>query len=468
MNDTSTRQLLAEKKSILVVLLLFVAVGVAGGFVVISDSEDEYVPVQHDSAPESIESVHDGMNGQGTTSNPYVITNDYELQAINHELDAAYTLGNDIDASGTSSWRSPISTDFAEYNADNETVQQYIPIPSDYQYISVASTGVNGQQSDVTREQQRRLDAANYTVDDDGSLSFVTPPKSDATLSYTVEKRTGFVPITNSERLTPFSGSFDGGGHTITGLYIDRENEDDVGLFGRSTGDIHNVELSKADINGKIGVGILSGAVQGGAVENVSVSGAVTGARDVGGLTGTADGFEERVVVSNTSSSAVISDVNENAGGLVGTNAGRVEQSVATGQVSGQEYVGGIAGQIQLSGVVDESYVSGEVNGSNNVGGITGFGSRNFSADVTDSYVTGQVDGEKNVGALIGNSGSVSESYWDTQATGELSSSTDAIGLNTAQMQGDSAQTNMNLDFQDSWQTVDDGYPVLQQQVEND
>jgi hypothetical protein len=46
------------------------------------------------------------LDGNGTANDPYVVTNASELQAIEDDLGANYTLGNDVDASGTSSWNS--------------------------------------------------------------------------------------------------------------------------------------------------------------------------------------------------------------------------------------------------------------------------------------------------------------------------------------------------------------------------
>jgi hypothetical protein len=57
----------------------------------------------------------------------------------------------------------------------------------------------------------------------------------------------------------------------------------------------------------------------------------------------------------------------------------------------------------------------------------------------------------------------VSESYWDTEATGQSSSAGNgATGLTTSEMQGSSASTNMGgFDFTNTWNTVPSEYPVL-------
>ena len=79
--------LVAIAVSILLVLSVFAALGVAP-----AAASDHIAP--------------DDLAGNGTESNPYVITNASELQAMEDDLGANYTLGDDIDASGTSSWNS--------------------------------------------------------------------------------------------------------------------------------------------------------------------------------------------------------------------------------------------------------------------------------------------------------------------------------------------------------------------------
>jgi hypothetical protein len=62
--------------------------------------------------------------------------------------------------------------------------------------------------------------------------------------------------------------------------------------------------------------------------------------------------------------------------------------------------------------------------------------------------------------------GSVSDSYWDIESTGQSSSAglPDSNGLTTSEMQGSSAEGNMNFDFTSTWSTVTGDYPELQWQ----
>jgi len=67
----------------------------------------------------------------------------------------------------------------------------------------------------------------------------------------------GFAPIGTASN--PFTGKFDGKGHKITGLYINRPNEDNVGLFGVLFGEVRDLEIENGTIISLYTVGILTG-----------------------------------------------------------------------------------------------------------------------------------------------------------------------------------------------------------------
>lgn len=66
--------------------------------------DDETTSEPSGSAPEHLDALLDGMDGEGTSENPYLITNDHELQAMAADLDAHYRLGRNVDASLTGEW----------------------------------------------------------------------------------------------------------------------------------------------------------------------------------------------------------------------------------------------------------------------------------------------------------------------------------------------------------------------------
>jgi hypothetical protein len=270
------------------------------------------------------------------------------------------------------------------------------------------------------------------------------------------------------ELVDPFTGSFDGQGYEIRDLFIDRPDEDAVALFGSvSGGAIENATLLDANITGNGGVGILVGANLG-SVSSCCSSGSVGGYYGVGGLIGANFGN-----VSDSRSRATVIGVHDASGGLVGFNAGNLSQCYAIGNVSCNDHVGGLVGmngEDTYYGTVTDSYASGDVNGVSYVGGLVG---DNYDGTVSDSYASGRVTGENDVGGLVGrNFGTVSDSFWDTETSGEATSA-GGTGKTTVQMKdfttfldaGWDIITVANSDTRNTgyiWNIVDDAtYPFL-------
>jgi hypothetical protein len=224
--------------------------------------------------------------------------------------------------------------------------------------------------------------------------------------SETANEEKGWQPIGTGD--DPFTGAFDGQGHEIHDLFINRPDEMYVGLFGYvDDGDIiKNLGVVNATVIGREYVGGLVGYNEEGNVSNSYFTGSVTGTWQVGGLVGRNDG-----VVSNShSSGSVISDDGV-VGGLVGSNSdpATVSNSYSTGNVSGNWSVGGLMGE--NDGTVSNSYASGTVVGTGeSVGGLIG----SNVGPVSNSYATGSVIGVGLVGGLVGyNFGTVGNSYYN-------------------------------------------------------
>ncbi|MFC1480548.1 GLUG motif-containing protein, partial [Candidatus Omnitrophota bacterium] len=98
-------------------------------------------------------------------------------------------------------------------------------------------------------------------------------------------------------------------------------------------------------------------------------------------------------------------------GGLVGQNlASSITTSYATGDVAGNEHVGGLVGSHEGGSPITNSYATGSVTGISKVGGLVG---KNDGSFVTNSYATGVVTGDlEGAGGLVGfNSGNITNSY---------------------------------------------------------
>ena len=217
-----------------------------------------------------------------------------------------------------------------------------------------------------------------------------------------------------------FNGTFDGQGYQISDLVVSID-ADSVGLFGAVSRDTSQFTI----------------------IENLSVSGSVTNTGEnprTGGLAGFLDG---------------------DGGGEIKNCVSHVDVTSSGGEV------GGLVGRVQLDTVTD-SYATGSVDGGgSDVGGLVG---TNTQGTIQTSYAVGPVTAG-NAGGLVGDvsNGTVTDSYWDTETSGE-STSDGGTGLTTAEMQGSEAETNMDgFDFENTWDSVlesdddtsADGYPIL-------
>ncbi len=184
--------------------------------------------------------------------------------------------------------------------------------------------------------------ANNLDKDTDGYNELASP---------TANGGMGWEPIGTSASADRFTGTFDGTGYSISGLYIGRPDEDDVGLFGYIEGGIiENVGLVEVDVTGGNHTGALVGYSERGTVGSAPglpystySTGSVAGSDTVGGLVGCNwDG-----TVSLSQSSAHIAHVSGEAwraGGLVGANWGNVLLCSYSGEVTGDHEVGGMVG----------------------------------------------------------------------------------------------------------------------------
>ena len=195
----------------------------------------------------------------------------------------------------------------------------------------------------------------------------------------------GFAPIgsgpsTGGVDGNAFLGSFNGLGHTISNLYINRPSQDYVGLFARSVGNIGNVTLTNAAVTGQSTVGGLAGDAASG-VTNSHVSGNVTGSAVVGGLIGQGGG-----TITGSDFTGTVTGLNYTGGLLGAANFASIINSHASGSVFGGINVGGIVGQ-SLDSTIQNCYATGSVSGFGFVGGLVGFSAfTNIGSSISNSY----------------------------------------------------------------------------------
>ena len=208
-------------------------------------------------------------------------------------------------------------------------------------------------------------------------------------------RRSGWLAIGRSETEF-FSATFDGNGHTISNLFIDRFNANLAGFFGWIVGGkIANLGLLDVNITGAFNVGGLA-SYNLSAITNSYVTGRVSGRLRVGGLVALNTSFSDDVRGSITNSYATASVLGSVAGasslgGLVGVNSSSlisnsITNSYATGAVEGTgTNIGGLVGQNASMGTIENSYATGIVTGSDaTVGGLVGLNDN--PNGIEDSY----------------------------------------------------------------------------------
>lgn len=276
----------------------------------------------------------------------------------------------------------------------------------------------------------------------------------------------------------PYTGTFDGGNHTITGLKIDQSGTDNVGLIGRlgSGGKVQDVTLTEVNVTGGTYVGGIAGQTDG-TVENCSVNGTVTGQNQTGGIVGrnfsTISGCSaEGTVTGNTNvggiSGLCVPNYDTGTGSLIGST---IEGCHSTAAVSGISSVGGVVGNLGNGCSLMACYSTGNVTatityGHANVGGVVGI---NGQGTVTACYhATGEITSSvgDRIGGIAGcnDQGTFTACYWENnqeQGTGSGSTGgTVKVTDGNWQKAADAMNTALNSE---SWKYVLNGaLPTLE------
>lgn len=315
--------------------------------------------------------------------------------------------------------------------------------------------------------------------------SYILSQDIDASDTVNWNSGDGFEPIapdtdsvTSGYQGTRFSGTFDGNGHSVTGLYISRIGESFVGLFGATDDDavIENVQLAGGSVLGNSDVGALIGDCRGtvskcasstdvsadmhragglignltqGYVTSCSTSGDVVVINffgvSAGGLIGEVDlaltgeirlcssssyvegqaGYTGGLIGHNSApvydsfATGTVDGRNSRVGGLIGNNSGDLSGCFATGSVTAaNQYLGGLIGY--NSGVLDNCYATGNVDGGETASAVGGLMGRTGDESITRCYAAGHVVGENIVGGFVGFSQRVGSVIQNCFATGSV------------------------------------------------
>lgn len=213
----------------------------------------------------------------------------------------------------------------------------------------------------------------------------------------------------------PFTGMFDGQGHTISHVTVNAPEGENAGFFNVIKGaTIRDLKLVDVEITGKTNVGGLVGSARvqldssdlsknvANLIGGCSVSGTVTGTKNVGGLVGLNEGktdpqtlFSIASAVDKCAASVTVNG-KEMTGGLVGKNGGTITKSSSGGTVKGDTTTGGLVGD--SSGDIYDSHTSCTVAGRSHTGGFVGFS----DGAVKSCYSIGGVSGTDYTGGFAG------------------------------------------------------------------
>jgi hypothetical protein len=248
---------------------------------------------------------------------------------------------------------------------------------------------------------------------------------ASATIFWSDTNGQGWVPIGQSFEKR-FMGNYNGNGHIIDSLFINRPESDDQGLFGYCNGYVENLGMTNVNI---------------------------TGGNEVGSFIGT-------------------------------SLASWLRNCYSTGNISGTNKIGGLVGEIDLGFGIMNSYSKANVDGNSTIGGLVGNALSTIPMDITIDYcyATGKITGNSRFGGLLGwvyifyvprgpKYLIMNHSYWDTVTSGVVISTTtsdptpirEGTGKNTSEMK--TASTFSNAGWSSSiWYMdaeINDGYPYL-------
>jgi hypothetical protein len=413
-----------------------------------------------------------------------------------------------------------VNTNEDNVNVDEEQQTSYFVIQNNISSTNSGKAKPSGQGTKDDPYIIASLDNLKWVSSNPSSwgATFKQTKDIDASPTKNWNDGKGFSIIGKNEK-NAFDGTYDGQGHTIKGLYINRPQQKGVGFFGWSGKDavIMDVHLTEIDITAGKHIGGLA-AVNVGEIENSEVSssqgqikgsgnsvgglvglnrpgGVIKGSQtnvyvnvdgnNVGGLVGLA-GKNTKIVNSHATGNV---KAKGQAGGLVGDNHGKITFCYATGDVNATEghSNGGLVGinyapvkgsyaigDISAAGsasdggligndhaLISNCYAMGNVESGTNSGGLVGYITE---ANIKNSYSIGKATASSSAGGLVGSIGSkvtIKNGYWDTE-TSELSTSAGGAGLKTNEMQGSDAEDHMSgFNYKKVWQTRNGDYPIL-------
>jgi hypothetical protein len=239
----------------------------------------------------------------------------------------------------------------------------------------------------------------------ENSRYFIQTEDINAFSTFTWNDSTGFNPIgeyISEDQKTPFRGYYDGNGHIIRNLTINRSLENSVGLFswvsnnGTLIEDCHvsGILSGNWDLGGVVGINYSSSVI-----ENCSADCEISGRWYVGGISGR--NYLHSIIRSCVVNTFLTSE-GYYAGGLTGYNYNHslIDSCLTQGTITGLSILGGFAGMNYQNSLISHSSSSVNVTGLNDIGGFVGV--NEDESALSSCYASGTVEGENSIGGFVG------------------------------------------------------------------
>lgn len=265
---------------------------------------------------------------------------------------------------------------------------------------------------------------------------------------------------------SPFTGTFDGGGHSIKGLTVTASSDlDNSGLFGyANNATLKNVSIIGAKVDGDEHVGILLGNAKQVNISGVMTSGIVTGRDHVGGIVGDASGSADNgefTSISNCMSTAGVFSRTYQAGGIAGiVNAGIIDKCFFYGSATAEDRSAGAGG---ISALIDggSGTFTNNVSAAIYIKGAASVGNSdpNNNFDHAHSIVGWNNNGAANFETNLSSTATVIYSAGKERDHAELAGDYQGTETSVADLQKSATYTG--LGWGTEWSLADGRYPVL-------
>lgn len=255
---------------------------------------------------------------------------------------------------------------------------------------------------------------------------------------------------------TPFCGTFDGNGHTISGIYINKEQRDSLGLFGYLAGKISNLTINDSYIKGRGALGAFA-AVAAQVKYTKSYNPEIEKCINYATLQGNTNPVTSKAKYNNT-------------GGIVGRLfGGNITMCINYGKISNLAHVGGIVGYILRPSpavkISNCANIAKEIVGVSCVGGICGSASASAVSNIiiVNCINLSPILGEGNVGGLVGTtySGTLS----NLVNIGSITHTKNTYGAISASHRGTSSYKGVSKNLYFLETTADQGFRTVNSSV---